>query len=522
MWPLGTEMDVYICVSPDAFMCDFSKGLVYEQNNLVFGEWATDEYKEIQIEVTDHLRNNGSFYAHIYLARNKKHPKDYEAQRAMDVVHSVEILTKFHPKRKTETKKNLLTGVEEQVVSTVKQEQDTIISYWYPNLTINYIPDAQKLPVSQLKTLPQLFQYVKLADKSGGKHLPIIYPNTFWMLMEDVYNYPINDTITTLPLIIRLYPLSMWKFQLMVQMDHSFKVQTEMLGQSQTEVDSIKRMFYETNPYFLMITFMVSILHSVFDFLAFKNDVQFWTKQKSYEGLSIRTIMLNIVFQTIIFLYLLDNETSYIIIVSSFIGLIIEAWKIQKAMDISISVYPFQLKFQPKHKNSSNSKENKQTLQEQTDEYDAMAFKYLSILCFPLLIGYTAYSLFYSTHTSWYSFTIQTLVQFVYTFGFIAMTPQLFINYKLKSVAHMPWRTLMYKSLNTIIDDLFAFIIKMPLLHRLACFRDDLVFIVYLYQRWIYPTDNTRPNEYGQVIKAEDGEVEEEEEEEGKKKKKTE
>jgi hypothetical protein len=58
----------------------------------------------------------------------------------------------------------------------------------------------------------------------------------------------------------------------------------------------------------------------------------------------------------------------------------------------------------------------------------------------------------------------------------------------------------------------------MPLLHRLACFRDDLVFIVYLYQRWIYPTDNTRPNEYGQVIKSEDGEVDGEEE--GKKKKK--
>jgi hypothetical protein len=29
-----------------------------------------------------------------------------------------------------------------------------------------------------------------------------------------------------------------------------------------------------------------------------------------------------------------------------------------------------------------------------------------------------------------------------------------------------------YKFLNTIIDDLFAFIIKMPTMHRLACFRD--------------------------------------------------
>jgi hypothetical protein len=42
------------------------------------------------------------------------------------------------------------------------------------------------------------------------------------------------------------------------------------------------------------------------------------------------------------------------------------------------------------------------------------------------------------------------------------MTPQLFINYKLKSVAHLPWRMLTYKALNTFIDDLFAFIIHMP------------------------------------------------------------
>lgn len=56
--------------------------------------------------------------------------------------------------------------------------------------------------------------------------------------------------------------------------------------------------------------------------------------------------------------------------------------------------------------------------------------------------------------------------------GFIMMTPQLFINYKLKSVAHLPWRMLTYKALNTFIDDIFAFIIKMPTLYRLGCLRD--------------------------------------------------
>lgn len=86
---------------------------------------------------------------------------------------------------------------------------------------------------------------------------------------------------------------------------------------------------------------------------------------------------------------------------------------------------------------------------------------------------------------------------FLLTFGFIMMTPQLFINYKLKSVAHLPWRQLTYKFLNTIIDDIFAFVIKMPTMYRIGCFRDDIIFLIYLYQRWVYRVDPKRVNEFG-------------------------
>jgi len=95
------------------------------------------------------------------------------------------------------------------------------------------------------------------------------------------------------------------------------------------------------------------------------------------------------------------------------------------------------------------------------------------------------------------------------------MTPQLFINDKLKSVSHLPWRMMTYKALNTFIDDLFAFVIKMPTMYRLGCFRDgkkknemiferifwliflDIIFFIYLYQRYMYPVDRTRVNEFG-------------------------
>merc|ERR1711910_48289 len=100
----------------------------------------------------------------------------------------------------------------------------------------------------------------------------------------------------------------------------------------------------------------------------------------------------------------------------------------------------------------------------------------------------------YNEHKSWYSFILSSSLL---TFGFIMMTPQLFINYKLKSVAHLPWRMMTYKALNTFIDDIFAFVIKMPTMYRLGCFRDDIVFFIFLYQKYIYKVDHSRVNEFG-------------------------
>ena len=41
-------------------------------------------------------------------------------------------------------------------------------------------------------------------------------------------------------------------------------------------------------------------------------------------------------------------------------------------------------------------------------------------------------------------------------------------------------------------------------LDRAACFRDDIVFVVFLYQRWVYPVDGTRRNEFGTTGEEED------------------
>ncbi|CAG2232785.1 unnamed protein product [Mytilus edulis] len=254
--------------------------------------------------------------------------------------------------------------------------------------------------------------------------------------------------------------------------------------------------------YFLMLTFAVSAFHLLFDFLAFKNDISYWRQRKTMVGLSTRAVVWRCVSTVIIFfIYLCDQEileTSLLVLIPTGIGAFIEGWKVKKAFKVS---FRFE-NGKPKLDIGSTSDKEKET-----EAFDSLAMKYLSFVLLPLVIGGAIYSLFYVPHKSWYSWCIQSLVNGVYAFGFLFMLPQLFVNYKLKSVAHLPWRAFMYKAFNTFIDDIFAFIITMPTAHRLACFRDDLVFVVYLYQRWLYPVDMKRVNEFGVSYDDEEGET---------------
>lgn len=71
-----------------------------------------------------------------------------------------------------------------------------------------------------------------------------------------------------------------------------------------------------------------------------------------------------------------------------------------------------------------------------------------------------------------YTFILESFFGFILVFGFVMITPQLYINYKLKSVDHLPWKTLIYRFISTIIDDIFVFMISLPWMQRAFSFRD--------------------------------------------------
>jgi hypothetical protein len=299
-------------------------------------------------------------------------------------------------------------------------------------------------------------------------------------------------------------------------MERSFAQQRALGTAGEGDADEMKRVLLESDPRLLVVTGLVSLAHMVLETLAFKSDVSFWRTKNNTEGLSSKTIVFNAGCQVVVLLYLLDNDTSWMVLLSTALSVLVEAWKITKVLDVEfVPVWKGFVSLTDKRRRvratkTGDGKEKERDddvvfsdLSRQTAEHDETAMRYLTYLLIPLVLAYAGYSVTYLEHRGWYSFVVTTLVGAVYAFGFLAMLPQLFINYKLKSVAHMPWRQMTYKALNTVIDDLFAFVIKMPTLHRVAVFRDDVVFAAFLYQRWIYRVDKTRVNEFGFAGEAE-------------------
>lgn len=296
---------------------------------------------------------------------------------------------------------------------------------------------------------------------------------------------------------VNVRPLNIGLFRMMSQMVHSMDMMQNNFGMSESDLDELKEMFTGQDWRYLALTFGVSILHSWFAFLAFKNDIGFWKQKSNLEGLSVRTQWTSFVCQLIIFANLLDRgQSSWIIVGEMGVSVCIEGWKVTKFLARD-GVFHRLLGVGAKALDKSQ-------MQKDTELYDKRAMRFLSYLLYPVVLAYGGYSLFYHPQRSWRSWVLRTLANGVYMFGFIAMTPQLYINYRLKSVAHLPWKAFMYKAFNTFIDDVFAFAIAMPTIHRLACLRDDLVFFVYLYQRWLYPVDKKRVNEFGRAYETDE------------------
>nr|XP_012330644.2 cleft lip and palate transmembrane protein 1-like protein [Aotus nancymaae] len=556
--------------------------------------------RTVNVSVPKKTRNNGTLYAYIFL-----HHAGVLPWRDGKQVHLVSPLTTYMVPKPEEI--NLLTGESDaQQIEAEKKPASALdepVSHWRPRLALNVMADNFVFDGSSLPA--DVHRYMKMIQLGKTVHyLPILFIDQLSNRVKDLM--VINRSTTELPLTVSYDKVSLGRLRFWIHMQDAV-YSLQQFGFSEKDADEVKGIFVDTNLYFLALTFFVAAFHLLFDFLAFKNDISFWKKKKSMIGMSTKAVLWRCFSTVVIFLFLLDEQTSLLVLVPAGIGAAIELWKVKKALKMTVVWRGLRPEFQfgtyseserkteeydtqvspcdswhvnarqtqrPRrqahavaaHGESAWSAEQPTLTRDPESEHvkptfltgkgvaprdsHSRALVGTARLRHPtvghlhpfglmsikgevlsaaeqsfalqssrrLLTNFPARGLLHNMRNSevWLAGLVfcplcvdvaarpstpvsaVCLSAGVYAFGFLFMLPQLFVNYKLKSVAHLPWKAFTYKAFNTFIDDVFAFIITMPTSHRLACFRDDVVFLVYLYQRWLYPVDKRRVNEFGE------------------------
>eukprot|EP01012_Entosiphon_sulcatum_P002802 TRINITY_DN10680_c0_g2_i1.p1 TRINITY_DN10680_c0_g2~~TRINITY_DN10680_c0_g2_i1.p1 ORF type:complete len:544 (+),score=89.78 TRINITY_DN10680_c0_g2_i1:32-1633(+) len=460
LWNLSTPVDIRV------YRSDTPTYLQYNQKDLVAsftGHILTEEKTVSFTSVQEfcgprfsRVLTGQPLYAHVLVTQPER------KGRPGSVLASATPLTVRQACRKNESR--TLLSASPAGASALEPPRECV--FLKPKLMIRIVTDGTVYPPNQVP--PDVVHHTKFF---GNSYQPVLWVDETWLLPDALLQLE-TDADASKPFAIEYRPTSLGIWRLLLRFDFAMHSVKSMLGDESEEADNLRRMFTETHPALLLTTLVVTVLHTLFDVLAFKNDINFWRSRTTMEGLSANNVVAELVCQIIILVYLWDTNSGGLILVTMAAGVVIQAWKTRVALQL-----------QRKSKESN------------TARADAKAMKWLSFALYPFVIGYAVYSLLYKEHKRWSSWAIESMASAVYAFGFVLMTPQLYINYKLKSVAQLPWRVFGYRALNTFIDDLFAFIIRMPTMHRLSTFRDDVIFLVYLYQRWLYPVDHTRPTE---------------------------
>ena len=194
----------------------------------------------------------------------------------------------------------------------------------------------------------------------------------------------------------------------------------------------------------------------------------------------------------ITFIYILIQGANFLVKIELFISFVIELWKLKKIFKLNLVLNNFPYIIKLEYKKSFETEEARDYESEAVN----MMIKYMLLPIGIIYLGYRVY--YYSDNiikNNWKSFII-FIIEYIYfllnVFGFILLTPQIYLNYKLKSVEHLPKKAMTYKFLNTIIDDLYAFAVKSPILYRIFCFRDDVISVIYIYQIFKYRKNNRK------------------------------
>ncbi|XP_047190047.1 cleft lip and palate transmembrane protein 1-like protein isoform X1 [Scophthalmus maximus] len=426
--------------------------------------------RQVNVSLPEETRANGTLHAVVYVHRAGVSPLEDSRE-----VHYAAQLTTYITPTHTEGKKR-----DPQKRSSPRSENP--VSHWRPHLSVTMM--SEEFTFNKAGLPSDVRRYMRVSqDGRQMIYLPLLLVNELSVRVRDLVE--ISSSTVHLPLTVSYEGISLRGFRFWVHLQ-DVVYSLRQFGFTEENIDEIKETLVGSNLYLLVLTALITALQLICEFLALKNDISSWRKKKSMVGMSRKSVLWRSLSTLLIFLHLLE-ETSLLVLLPVGLGACVEVWKVFKVLKIQL-----QWKSSDLHVTKMDEEERK------TVEYDTQASRYLSYLVYPLCISGAIFSLAYLRQKSYYSWLINSLVTGVYALGFLSMAPQLFINHKLKSVSHLQGTVLMYRGVNTLISDicscasLFSSSGSFSSSHQLSCFRDELLFLLYLYQRSRYASKARR------------------------------
>jgi len=366
------------------------------------------------------------------------------------------------------------------------------------NITINQLPFSSipsKIEVGVILETRQMDKF-ELLNRGFGRYIdpqtsrihfpihvnPFITPRDQYISLIDCPTIPSFE--------VAYKPIGMSYWMLSEILIRSFDNLEDNMKLNEYDIDSFKMLITGSSTVKLAIVYLVSLLHFIFEYLSIKSDLSFWKNRTNFNGISESSISMNVGMGLISALYVIEQGESKIALYFILIKMIMNLWKIYKMR---------------KHGNPKTGAGGPKELSaddlESIHDDEKKCMRYLFLILTPLVLIFCLYRLIYYKYRSWYSWGILSLTAASEVFGFVTMTPQIFMNHRLKSVEHLPWTALTYSFINTFIDDLFAFgIFRVPEVSRYSCLRDDIVFIVICVQRWLYKDRRDASEDEGEPV----------------------
>lgn len=184
---------------------------------------------------------------------------------------------------------------------------------------------------------------------------PKIDLSQFWTLESE---FKSEETCTAKPYKIDI-EFDIYWIQYYVYQNALFPPKIEnLIEQDPYKVDTIKSMLVSPNMcYFLVFIIGLNLLHIFLNLYSVKLEWEFWSNLVTYKGISLYSIVFEIIREAISIFYLIDQEANNILILSFCISFGTAAWKLFLNIHVierADKCFPyFEFQRQPSYKNTT-------------------------------------------------------------------------------------------------------------------------------------------------------------------------